>query len=614
VLWKVQTAGGSDRFVQLVPAKDKLLGVRRGVLYAFDAASGEAKWRFPEKGVIDDLRRWSRKNFVLGVFGDRVITQLPGNLGGGVLEVRLSDGRRLRALDLKADLGFPDPGFPRAHGMHATLVGAQIAFVRHSEDHKRCQVCVFDLAEWREIARFELPPIRGHIDVLKGRGYGFLKREDESFTRAFTADLRAGVLYSLPVGDRTSYPDYVLLPDGSRLTPDGRLGPECAYEGHWPWGVMASVHGDGERVFVLDRFGLARVGPRDGREIWRVSLSPRIMMFDAAPAAGADVLALAERNYLFVVDAERGTLRAAIRVLPGFKSMVERKQYMFRNPVRVACDGPRVYFAATTGLTAYSTHPVDPDAPDPDDPGDPAYSIARCRKTASEGDWEGALKAIQGVSASVQLRPRVRGELAGLLSQLSRSPAATACPGLWMNVMLSDGWACGELFLNDYERLLADPGIAKRVQPSLFAMGGEKALGLLVGMLDGPRKYWCGSYTVRAAEKLTGESVVERMLSMERLYDVEFALAPPMDEDTFKQLLPKLRGKSKSWLERFARHIPPERQLMLLEGKTDDKTFARLAEVARHQVDSRARGKGETGKIDIVTRDGAGAGPPHEGF
>ena len=437
LLWEVKTGGGQDRFVQLVPAEGRLLGLRAGALYAHDARSGRELWRFPKEGLANNPDPIFG-HFILGVIGDCVITELPmrdGRHYGGVAAIRLADGELVREFEPEFETRYKRLSWE-------PLLGERAVFWAHDEDRLLNKVMVFDLVEWREVARFELPRGRGHLKASGARVFGIMQREGENFWRAFAVDLDRGEIRSVPL--RSSSPVWFLLPDGGRLVADGRISAGCAFERPWPRARHVVVAGDG--VYGRDERGLYRADPRDGSELWKFRPgSWDSLQLIKNTAATADVAAFYAHCYLHIIDAKTGALRAAVRVLED-----EASAPSFRIPV--ACDGPRAYFASPMGLKCCSTRPVEPDRPDPDDPGDPAYALARCRRALLEGDFEDALKAIRGIGPLVGLRPACREEAAELLSQLSRSPASTFHPRLWRGIILSDGRVAGGLFREDYER------------------------------------------------------------------------------------------------------------------------------------------------------------------
>jgi len=580
LLWEVRTAGGRDRFVEAVPAGDKLLAVRKGVLYAFDVETGALQWRFPRWGTavrFADPEYEYCAPFILGVVGKEIITRLPEGPEGsepGVMAIRISDGQVTRELR-------PDLVFPHREMAWKCLVGTRIAFWAHDEHFVRTQVSVADLAEWREIARFELPRVQGDIQVRAGRAYG--KLQGEKFCRAFTVDLDRGEMHSVPVRAAPSYaPKLTLLPDGALLVDEGRLSATCAYERPWPGAKQATVAG--EAVYVRNVRGFYRADPRDGSELWRLKLAPW-RWGHRNVAATPNVVACAEDGYVYVIDARTGRLRAAIRTYRDLPSRNPRER------AYLACDDRRVYLARATGLKAYSTQPVDPEEPDPNDPGDPAYVLARCRNALVEGDYESALRTTKGIGISVQLRTSQRKEVAELLSQLSRSPAATFYPDLWEKLLTHDGWVAGELFLEEYSHIGASG--------ALLAVGTEPALRAASEIIDRRKAPADSVYlAAEAAELLTGRRPLEKFL-LHRGRHARVALWFPMDDETFGRLLPELRKRSLEQLSYHASSLSPRQVLLLFEEGRGSERIALLVDAARLQEESRARGEGEKETIPI---------------
>jgi hypothetical protein len=540
------------------------------------------------------------------VLGDKVITKLPGSLAGGVQELGLADGAVLRTLDTKADIGFPDPEFRYPNGASRVFQGTQITFASDLPKQLGTQVCVFDLEKWSEVGRFRIAPVRGEVLAVDGRVLGFFWREEEEkFARAFSVDLAQGEVFTLPLRTNHLVPKTVVLPDGSRLVDEGRLNSKCGYDGFWPQMAMARVSAVGGRVLAIDQYGLVRVDPRDGRELWRLPLAPAKRRFTALFAGAEDVLAFGSGSYVYLIDAEKGTLRAAMRVLDGFKTVSERLRAGHR--MRLACDGKRVYFSSAKGLMAFSTRPVERGRPDPDDPADPASAIAASRAAAVAGDFETALRAIHGASVSVLLRPECRGEFAALISQLSRSPAVEKFPGLWTDVMLTDGWVCGELFLQEYEKLLDQHATKRHAVAALTAMGGKAALKLVDAKLDTKRPTPFLPQAARARWKLTGVRPLGELLARDDVYDVSHLFEPPLEEAEFRLHLPVIQQKRKSWLGKYVKRIPPEWAIAILEGSTEGKSLDYVAAAAKAQVESRARGTGVREEIEITAADAAPA-------
>jgi outer membrane protein assembly factor BamB len=574
LLWEVRTGGGKDCFLELTPGKGKLLAMRRGVLHAFDADTGRLTWRFPEHGTaarFDDPQYGSYPPFVLGVLGNEVITCLPRAPGEdelGVLAIRLEDGAVTR--ELRLDITLPSRRSP-----WKGLLGSQLVFWATDEQGVKTQVSVADLAEWREIARFELPMLMNEPRAYEGRVYGFLARPP----RAFTVDLGRGEIYSLPMRSEGTYdPSFHILPDGAFVTRDGRVSEKCAYQG--PWAVGGYVVGDA--VYGSHPRGFYRCDPGHGRVLWR---HPLVRMCSSwrKVAGTSNVVALAEHGQVHVLNAQTGKLRAAVKVCEAVKRDDDLDGRTF-----LACDDERVYFAGPTRLRAYSTRPADPERPDAADPGDPACYVARCREALAKGEFERALKEVSGIGAAIRIRPSMRAEVAELLSQLDRSAAAALYPELWHDVMLHDGWVAGQLFLDEYTRLGA--------AASLLAVGTRPALLAASEIIDCKDAEWYSVYlAAEATEMLTGRRPLERHFVHARRH-AEVALWRPMDDETFERLLPELTKWRALLCDRSALgKLTPEQVLRLFGNEGP------LGRAAKLQAESRARGEGAKQAI-VVTR------------
>ncbi|MHC4248098.1 MAG: hypothetical protein ACYS9X_03125 [Planctomycetota bacterium] len=582
LIWEVRTGGGKDCFLELTPAGDKLLAMRKGVLYGFDVETGEEAWRFPREGRATGFEdpRYSRyAPYILGVVDGHAITRVPdegARYGSGVLAIRLDDGEVAREFR-------PELGFPHRRSRWKQLDGTRIAFWALNEERTRTEVVVVDLVKWCEIARFELPTVSGDLHVFEGRVHGLLRREQESFYRAFTLDLERAQLYSCPLRKGWSVPlKFALLPDGSRVFAQGRISARCGFEGPWPhWGKVYVTAGG---VYGRDHRGFYRAGPVDGRVLWRLGLGPS-RPYRWSIGASANLAAIMDSGWIYIVEAETGRLLAAIRT----------RHDLSRIHTELACDDRHVYHSDPTGLRAYSTWPVDAEKPDSDDPGDPACVLARCREALANGDFARALGLLKGVGPSIPLRPSVREEVAALLSQLRRSPAATLHPELWEKLMLSDGWVAGELFIDDYKRLgAAGPLLAIGTHPSLLAaskIAGQRGADPHSAFL-----------AAEAEEILTGRRPLEKHLAHGSRH-AEVALRLPMDDETFARLLPELREHDLKRLRLYAGALSPGQVLQLFGS---DKA---IADVAKLQVELQARGVGEKEQIRI---DKMGTAPPPE--
>jgi len=582
LLWEIETGGGKDCFLELTPAEDKLLAMRKGALYGFDAETGKVAWRFPREGRAASFAdpRYSRyAPYILGVLERHAITRVPdegGRYGLGVLAIRLEDGQVAREFR-------PELSFPHRNSRWKRLDGTRIAFSALNEERTRTEVVVVDLLKWCEIARFELPTVSGDLRVFGGRVHGLLRRQQESFSRAFTLDMERAQLYSCPLRKGWSAPlKFALLPDGSRVFSQGRISARCAFEGPWPhWGEVYVAAGG---VYGRDHRGFYRADPADGRVLWRLGLGPS-RPYRWSFGASANLVAIADSGYVRVVEAGTGRPLAAIRT----------RHDLSHIHTELACDDRRVYHSDPTGLRAYSSRPVDPEKPDRDDPGDPACVLARCREALANGEFERALGLLKGIGPSIPLRPSMREEVAALFSQLRRSPAATLHPELWRKLMLSEGWIAGELFLQEYERL--------RAAGPLLAVGTRRALLAASKICERPSADAHSAFLAAEAEEvLTGRRPLEKHLAHGSRH-AEVALRLPMDDETFARLLPKLREHNLKRLRLFAGALSPGQVLQLF---SNDKA---IADVARLQVELQARGVGEKEQIRI---DKMGTTPPPE--
>ncbi len=589
LLWEIKTAGGMDAFSAIHPAGDRLVGMRRGVLYALDARTGATCWRYPSAGTASEPHGpneglWA--DVLLAVRGERVILLAPTKdmAAGGptLIEVSLRDGQLTRPY--RHGLTLAEPHELRFMCWHPRPTG------RFYPLWNSVEASIVDLDLWRESARFKPD---GHVyDFKQTCGsvlYATARRPNEPFARAVTVDLDRGTMCSVPMRGRNR--DFLVLPDGTFLLDSARFNAACGFMGMWPYPMPVCVGGD---VYVRDARGLCRVDLRDASIAWRCPIPwPHSLWSDRSDgliAAGGGIVAMLERGSLCLVDAATGGLRAAIRTAGR----------------RLACDGSRVYVAELTGLRAYATHPVDPARPDPADLGDPACYLARCRAALLAGDFDGALPAIRGIGVAAGLRKETRDEAASILSQLARSPAAVRHPELWQEVMLDDGWAAGELYAEEYSRL--------RRPSSLLAIGTRRSLASAAAMLDDPGLWGdMGEEVFLAAEAarvLTGVRPVEKLLNGPE-HRIQIAFRVPLEEDAFTQALSRLRGHShgggKYLIDIHGHGMSPAQVRQLAE--VDSPNW----KAAKAQMESMARGTGTVEKI-VITRPAQAPAPDRDSF
>ena len=594
LLWEVKTAGGMDSFTELLPAGDKLVAMRRGVVYALDARTGKTCWRYPRESTASESFDGGWGYVVLAVRGDRVIIRgcIDGAFAGAppLIEISLQSGTVLREYHDK--LTFPNPD-PRCDERPS---GPLYSIKAESGDGKRVQVSVIDLDLWRETARFELDY---GVHSLRTRGsmvYLIAVHDGEPFARALAVDLTRQSLHSIPLrcrcalrhycGWATCYGGPLVLPDGTLLHGQSRFNAACGLIGTWPYSMPVCPGGDA--VYVRDALGISRLDIRNNRKAWKYSLPwPHKASIGETGAivSGGEVAVLAERGNLYILDSNTGALRAAIRT----------------EVSHLACDAERVYVAEFTGLRAYSTHPVDPARPAPSDVGDPAYHLARCRAALRGGDFEAALRAMQGVGVAARLRKESRDEAADLLSRLARSPATVLYPERWHEVMLSEGWIAGELFMDEYLRL-RHPGPligigTRRAITGAAAMADDLTLGVGHGGAD-------AFLAVEACKVLTGVRPVEKLMGgpSQRAY---VAFYTPIEDETFSQLLPQLPKQASYLMEYYDNVLSPTQMCQIAEAGS-----ARV-QAAKLQMESMARGAGTEEKI-VITRPASQA-PPDEG-
>ena len=188
LLWEVKTAGGMDSFTELLPAGDRLVAMRRGVLYALDARTGKTCWRYPLVGTAiepydPNCGIWG--NVVLAVRGDRVIMLARH----GLIEISLRNGNELR--EYHYGLTFPNP-----YLCHERPAGPLYPVWAWSADRNRIEVSVIDLDRWCESARFELDYSASFIQARGSVVYLIATRLGEPFSRIITVDLDRQTMHS----------------------------------------------------------------------------------------------------------------------------------------------------------------------------------------------------------------------------------------------------------------------------------------------------------------------------------------------------------------------------------------------------------------------------------
>jgi outer membrane protein assembly factor BamB len=606
LLWRIDSTGGEDVFEQIVLAGDKLLVTRAGVLRALNPATGEELWKYPPKGRAKQPSSQDfdyTNHFVLRVVNDVVVTALHEKLRDrkvGLTALSLADGVEQRRFVIGEDCPqLKERWAMRPRGPHA---GKQLAFWTLRDNCRTSDILVIDLEEWREVARCEVPGLGGDVVVQDGVAYGTMRPRDAKYARAFALKVATGEMYSCAV--RYGTRSLLLLPDGSALYPSGKLGPQRAYQHPWRLAHQAVRAGGG--IYVRDRTGLYRAKPEDGSEIWRLDLgywpvgrnSPTRRGV-GRPAVGNGVIAYPEGTYLHVIEEADGKLRAAIRVDP---EMYLKTGWSRMVPM-VACDGERAFLSWPKALMAFSTHPVDPAKPDPADPADPAWTLARCRGALVGGDHEAALKAIWGVHRQVATRPKSGREVAGLLSQLSRSPAATSHPKLWDQILLSEGPVAGELFL---DRFLARAPEMEAAAAAVLEVGTPTALRSAAALIPKVGKRAEGlPYLARAAARLGGGRLpAQQILSLGSVLDWAICnvfVDGPVEDRTFQMLLPRLRKYRPFPNSELMLHLTPAQVTAMLEGRTwDDKHVEGYFEAVKQQAESLKRGEGRKEQVKMV--------------
>ena len=467
-------------------------------------------------------------------------------------------------------------------------IGPLCPIVAMSKDRKRIEVSVFDLDQWCESARFNLDCSWPSFVQVRGLVVYIL---NSPFVT--TVDLDRQTMHSVPIRDRQNT-EACVLPDGSLLHIEGRFNAVCGFLGTWPH--PGSAHVGGDAVYVRDALGVCRVNPSTAGILWRFPIPwPYGAMIGASInkiAAGGGMVAMLERDNLYVLDAATGALRAAIRTEASTKTLRQlANNGGFREKSLVVCDTSRVYVAEQSGIRAFSTHPVNPDRPDPADPGDPADYLANGRDALRTGDFEAALRALQGVGVAASLRKESLDEAVLLLSQIARSQATVVCPEQWQDLMLTEGWIAGELFAQDYSRL--------RLPGPLISIGTHRSIAAAAALSDDLMLWgsW-GEDAFLAAEAcriLTGVRPLEKHFGKSVGSPGAIAFTVPMEEEAFNRLLPRMREHGPRLLQFYGVKMSPRQVCLLAEGD------APLAQAAKLQMESMARGAGSEKKI-VITR------------
>jgi outer membrane protein assembly factor BamB len=615
LLWKVEVDGLTDRFVELCPAGDKLIVVRKGVLYAHDVATGKQLWRFPEKGTACRYMGMNRTwPFIRGVFGDCLVTILTSRdryPGAGLLFINLADGRLKHSFRFGKDAPnftaskYVDPGWTQPAGKH-------MAFSTCDNKRERFQVSVIDLESRSEVSRFDFPIIsyRSGLRVVGDLILGGVREAKNKPLRIFSLNMKTGEFFG--VRARGGYPRGLVrhvMPDGSQVIPEGLISSKGAYVRPWPKAELTRQFAGA--LYVRDERSLYRADPQTGKAMWRLPL-PYYRSYSYRErdlncrVASKDILAYYEDGLIYVLSTTDGKLRA---VIPALSLSVMSRSHSGRDTI-TAWDSKRVYFSCIEGLRVFSTRQVDPAKPDPTDSGDPAGYLARTRAALSADNNEKALDAIRGIGVAIRLRPAQRREAAGLLSQLARSPASRKNPRPWQKILLADGPLAGGLFLSDFQRTSGENPAATS---ALIDVGTPTALAAAARIVLG--KYKRG-YTLPmaieairistkkdATEKVAATSGLRGWLVMQLLVD------GPMDEATFRRRLPQMRAciptkpRAKnetrmSW-GRNLRFLLPEQAAAVVElSKRDDAIYYR--EACLEQAESMKRGEGVKKTIEIT--------------
>ena len=576
LLWEVPATRFSHRPRQIVPAGDKVLVFTWDVLYALEAKTGRECWRYPQQGVvrIDDVSA-----YVLKVLGDEVIVRSsPGQEGPGTgcAALRLSNGSLIRTLILKE--------VRRCHACWSLLPGTEfVVWYPRDQENRVWTVHVLDVRKWAETARFTLPEVDGDVMALSGKVYGVMRRgkEKEPFSRCFAVDLKQAVLYSSPMRERHSHPEWTLDADGTRHFREGSFSPTCAYLG------------PGRETDNLED---PRVRARYSKPQW---CSSRV--------TSDEVAAEVRGSFLWVADARTKAMRAGIRVsdaAPYGEDMGDRD-------VVLAFGAECVYYGWAGGLRAYATWPVDPARPDPEDPGDPAWAIARTRTALEAGDLDRALNSLRGIGGLLLLRPAQRAEAVALLSQLARLPASRHSPDLWQSLVWQDGWIAGELLLDEY----AKPGPMARLENllALLRIGTPRALGAAAALLDVPpdKLRWDGAHSfwvaVEAARRLHGKAPWEKALAGGG-WAAAALLLRPVDDATFERLAPLLpparpfarsSDSPHSSLLKEAWFLTPEQLVRWVGDQVTDEELGRVVAASKALAALRGKGEGDREPIEI---------------
>jgi len=450
LLWKIATAGGPDRVVQMVVAGDRLLVARKGIIHALDPASGEEVWRFPRGGPGFRHTRSTTSSYappMIAVLDGVLVTRLTREAerdASGLLAIRLSDGREANRHIAYSEL-------EEVRLAWSAPLCTRVVFHHLDAQWTKAVLSVFDLDAWQEVARFRLPGVRSDVHVAGDWVTGCLVRRGESVKRRFGVDCKAEELHTVPTETGANVHVHSPLPSGASVF-------------HAP-----AANGARRRT----------VFPAEAK----------------AAGNGASVAVL-DTHSAFVADADTDLTRLVVP-LPG------QREAGSWHDCSLAMDGSRLFFYWPSGLAAYSLHPMNPAKPDPDDLCDPAWAMARCREALRQGDWEGAISVMMDIAPRAQTVPEARRAAARLeagrmLSLLGRSPAADLCPSSWEALKLRNGWIAGELFLDDYvhaikKRMKSGAAHASHVVPGslgeyLLMINSRRSLAIPSRTLDHPEE------------------------------------------------------------------------------------------------------------------------------
>lgn len=514
LLWKIATAGGPDRVVQMVVAGGRLLVARKGVIHALDPASGEEVWRFPRGGPGFRHTESTTSSYappMIAALDGLLVTRLTRDAGrdaSGLLAIRLSDGREARR-----HVAYPE--LEEVRLAWSAPPCARVVFHHLDSDWKQAVLSVFDLETWKEVARFRLPGVRSDVHVAGDWVTGWLVRRGESVKRRFGVNYKAGELHTVPTKTGANVHVHSPLPSGAAVF-------------HAP-----AANGTRRRT---------------------------VFPAEAKAAGNSSSVAVLDMHSAFVADAATGHTRLVVP-LPG-----QREAGSWHDS-SVAMDGSRLFFYRPSGLAAYSLHPTNPAKADPNDECDPAWGLARCREALRRGDWEDALHAMMDIAPRVQTVPEgrrvaARLEAGRMLSLLGRSPAADLWPSSWEALKLRNGWIAGELFLDDYVRAVKRQMKGGAGHPSHVVPGGlgeyllmintRRSLEILSRTLDHPEEL----RVPREVAALAAECLRGRLTGREKGPRPQQGDADPMERLRLR-LPPLALGRFKGHSESSASAFDP---------------------------------------------------------